>query len=94
MNTNLRDFCSGWEAIVSGGAVYRAIDKSNGPRRNILANIGILQIEPQNRKLVAHRNIVPYFNPCDEKYYIDNCLNWIIKKVRALSIFSRPSILT
>ncbi|KAF7515242.1 hypothetical protein PCG10_003550 [Penicillium crustosum] len=73
---------SGWEAIVSGGAVYRAIDKSNGPRRNILANIGILQIEPQNRKLVAHRNIVPYFNPCDEKYYIDNCLNWIIKKGR------------
>ncbi|KAJ5491999.1 hypothetical protein LT330_009208 [Penicillium expansum] len=75
---------SGWEAIVSGGAVYRAIDKSNGPRRIILANIGILQVEEQNRKLVAHRNIVPYFNPCDEKYYIDNCLNWIIKKGRVV----------
>ncbi|KAJ5956679.1 hypothetical protein N7501_010958 [Penicillium viridicatum] len=75
---------SGWESIVSGGAVYRAIDKSNGPRRRILANIGILQIEPQNRKLVAHRNIIPYFNPCDEKYYIDNCLNWIIKKGRVV----------
>ncbi|KAJ5199425.1 hypothetical protein N7491_000016 [Penicillium cf. griseofulvum] len=73
---------SGWETIVSGGAVYRAIDKSNGPRRKILANIGILQVEEKDRKLVAHRNIVPYFNPCDEKYYIGDCLNWIIKKGR------------
>ncbi|KAJ6100061.1 hypothetical protein N7467_001596 [Penicillium canescens] len=75
---------SGWEAIVSGGAVYRAINKSNGPSRKLLANIGILQIEEYSRKFAGHRYTAPFLNPCNNREYATNCLNWIIKKGRVV----------
>ncbi|KAJ5645635.1 hypothetical protein N7507_011646 [Penicillium longicatenatum] len=73
------------ETLVSRGAVYRAIDKSNGPSRHIMANIGILQIEEVINKLAAHRDAKERKrHPVNKRLYIPNCVNWVIKKGKAV----------
>lgn len=71
------------ETLVSRGAVYRALDKMNGPRRKIMANIGILQHEHKNHRFAGHRDAGEFVtrSPVDNKLYVYDCVNWIIKKV-------------
>ncbi|KAJ5242241.1 uncharacterized protein N7469_000568 [Penicillium citrinum] len=71
------------ETLVSRGAVYRAIDKTNGPSRKIMANIGILQHEEQNSSFAGHRDahIHARLSKVNKRRYINDCVNWIIKKV-------------
>ncbi|KAI3189013.1 hypothetical protein CBS147311_10009 [Penicillium roqueforti] len=74
---------SDWEAetLVSRGAVYRAIDKSNGPSRQIMANIGILQNEEYDNKYPGHRDTPGGTrHPKDKKLYVHRCVNWVIKR--------------
>jgi hypothetical protein len=67
---------------VSRGTVYRAIDKSKGPLRQTIANIGILQTEPYDpKKFAAHREAPPDRNGLNKKKYIYSTVQWIIKKV-------------
>ncbi|KAF3384715.1 hypothetical protein F1880_001924 [Penicillium rolfsii] len=71
------------ETLVSRGAVYRAIDKTKGPSRKIMANIGILQHEEQNSNFAGHRDTHNHVkpSPVNGKRYVNDCVNWIIKKV-------------
>jgi hypothetical protein len=69
------------DTVVSRGTVYRAIDKSNGPARQIIANFGLLQLEEYNSKCAPHRDAMLRFNNHDRRRYVDDCVNWIIKKV-------------
>lgn len=71
------------ETLVSRGAVYRAIDKSNGPSRQIMANIGILQNEEYDNKYPGHRDTPGGTrHPKDKKLYVHRCVNWVIKRVK------------
>ncbi|KAJ5088399.1 hypothetical protein N7456_012015 [Penicillium angulare] len=45
------------ETLVSRGAVYRAADKTEGPSRHIIANIGVLQHESKNSSWPGHRDV-------------------------------------
>ncbi|GFF25052.1 hypothetical protein IFM61606_09330 [Aspergillus udagawae] len=70
-----------FETTVSRGTVYRAIDKSKGPLRQTIANIGILQTEPYNpKKFAAHREAPPDRNGLNKKKYVYGTVQWIIKK--------------
>lgn len=71
------------ETLVSRGAVYRAIDKTKGPSRKIMANIGILQHEEQNSSFAGHRDAHTHAKPSkvNKRRYINDCVNWIIRKV-------------
>ncbi|RAH42839.1 Hsp70 family protein [Aspergillus brunneoviolaceus CBS 621.78] len=66
--------------LVSRGCVYRAIDKSNGPHRQIIANIGYTQSEEYDPKCAAHRAVRPEFQILVRQRYVYNCINWIFKK--------------
>lgn len=66
---------------VSHGAVFRAMNKSDGPKRIVQSNFGFLQIEERNLRLAAHRVATPTDGDIDGKMYIKNVLDWVIKKV-------------
>ncbi|PGH26778.1 hypothetical protein AJ80_01543 [Polytolypa hystricis UAMH7299] len=70
--------------VVSRGTVYRALDKTNGPNRQIMASYGFLQIEDYDERMPAHRRYNPEYRNLDGKAYIDDCINWLIKKDRGL----------
>ncbi|KAL5341915.1 hypothetical protein BJX70DRAFT_395283 [Aspergillus crustosus] len=61
---------------VSHGAVFRALNKSDGPKRIVQSNFGFLQIEEYNKRLRAHQEAVATFNETDEKSYVYNVLDW------------------
>ncbi|KAJ5709840.1 hypothetical protein N7493_009432 [Penicillium malachiteum] len=72
---------SGFETTVSRGTVHRALDKSNGPSRHTIANIGILQSEPYDpKKFLSHREAPPDRNSLNKKRYVYDTVQWIIKK--------------
>ncbi|KAL2808863.1 hypothetical protein BJX63DRAFT_424297 [Aspergillus granulosus] len=54
---------------VSHGAVFRALNKSDGPKRVAQSNFGFLQLELYNERLSAHREVGRTFNHTDGKYY-------------------------
>lgn len=66
------------------GAVYRAINKSQGPLRRTTANIGILQTEVYNRVgFQGHRDAEPNRPSVDGQQYVEYTAQWIIRKVSA-----------
>ncbi|KAL4928281.1 Hsp70 family protein [Aspergillus undulatus] len=69
---------------VSHGAVFRALNKADGPKRIVQSNFGFLQIEEYNPKLPAHRLVTPTDNSTDGKKYVHNVLDWVIKKNQVL----------
>ncbi|KAJ5748239.1 uncharacterized protein N7511_009935 [Penicillium nucicola] len=72
---------SAFETTVSRGTVYRAVDKSKGPLRQAIANIGILQSEPFDpEQYPSHRQVHPGRNHHNKKRYIFATAQWIIKK--------------
>ena len=68
---------------VSHGAVFRAFNKSDGPKRIVQSNFGFLQLELYNKRQPAHRGVSPIFNTIDGKRYV-RVLDWVIKKVSEL----------
>lgn len=66
---------------VSHGAVFRAMNKADGPKRIVQSNFGFLQIEERDLRLPAHRMATPTDGDFDGKMYIENVLDWVIKKV-------------
>ncbi|KAL2832670.1 hypothetical protein BJY01DRAFT_100189 [Aspergillus pseudoustus] len=65
---------------VSHGAVFRALNKSHGPKRIVQSNFGFLQIEQYNRRLLAHQKAGPRYNETDGRDYVHRVLDWVIKK--------------
>ncbi|KAL4864781.1 hypothetical protein BDV12DRAFT_7624 [Aspergillus spectabilis] len=67
---------------VSRGAVLRALNKENGPRRKLRLNLGVRVTEPWNPKFTGHNY---YFkHPLNRKRYVENCLDWVIRKDREI----------
>lgn len=67
--------------IVSHGAVFRALNKENGPERRIMASFGLLQDEIFNKKEKGHTLL----NQCtqgklDAQRYAAHVIHWLIKK--------------
>ncbi|KAL3432223.1 hypothetical protein BDV09DRAFT_134023 [Aspergillus tetrazonus] len=64
---------------VSHGAVFRAFNKSDGPKRIVQSNFGFLQLELYSTRQPAHRGVSAIFNTIDGKKYV-RVLDWVIKK--------------
>ncbi|KAJ6083496.1 hypothetical protein N7467_007631 [Penicillium canescens] len=45
-----------------------------------MANIGLLQIEQYDSKYPGHTDGKPKKHSKDKKMYVQNCVNWVIKK--------------
>ncbi|KAJ5101578.1 hypothetical protein NUU61_003800 [Penicillium alfredii] len=70
-----------FETLVARGAVYRSINKSQGPSRRTAANIGILQTEVYNPvDFQGHRDAEPSRPSVDGQEYVEDTAQWIIKK--------------
>lgn len=69
------------ETLVARGAVFRAINKSEGPSRRTTANVAILQTELYNPKQFrGHRDAPPERPYVDGRQYVEYTAQWIIKK--------------
>lgn len=77
---------------VASGAVLRALNKENGPKRHVLSSYGLLRTEPYEPEVWdrypevrdAHRSSRPTYNPHEGLRYIKDTLHWVVKKVREL----------
>ncbi|KAJ5161064.1 hypothetical protein N7492_006456 [Penicillium capsulatum] len=70
-----------FETLVARGAVYRAINKKDGPKRKTMANIGILQTEQYNPvAFQGHRDAEPSRPSVDGQAYVEDTAQWIIRK--------------
>lgn len=67
---------------VAHGAVFRAMNKEEGPERRLLSSYGFLLIEEYHPGLRGHQAASPRPNHLDGKKYVHDCLRWLIKKVR------------
>lgn len=68
--------------VVSHGAVFRALNKKDGPERKIKASLGVLQHEIYDPNLKAH--LLSSDNRrdgMDGKPYVLNVIEWLIRKV-------------
>jgi hypothetical protein len=66
---------------VSHGAVFRTLNKEDGPSRKLQSNFGFLQIEEYDSKLPAHRSATPTHHPLNNRKYVFDVIDWVIKKV-------------
>ena len=62
------------------GAVLRALRKEDGPARVLQASYGFIRTERYNTE-VEHVGQVPVTDKIDGNQYIDNTIDWVIKKV-------------
>lgn len=67
--------------IVSHGAVFRALNKENGPERKIMASFGLLQDERYNDQIEGHTLHYITQGTLDAEGYATNVIEWLIKKV-------------
>lgn len=65
---------------VARGAVLRALRKEDGPARVLQASYGFIRTERYNTQ-VEHAAQVPITDNIDGNQYIDNTIEWVIKKV-------------
>lgn len=70
------------------GAVLRALRKEDGPARVLQASYGFIRTEVYNTE-VEHLGQVPITDKIDGKQYIDNAIEWVIKKVRIRTLPER-----
>lgn len=69
--------------VVSHGAVFRALNKENGPERTIQASFGLLQDERYNKNYdghIQHRYITQGTMDPAEGWAVD-VIEWLIKLV-------------
>ncbi|KAL4819764.1 hypothetical protein BDW67DRAFT_181481 [Aspergillus spinulosporus] len=69
---------------VSRGGVLRALNKEDGPRRKLRLNLGVCLTEPWNPKYAGHRNAPWFRHPLNNKKYVKDCMDWVIRKDRVL----------
>lgn len=68
-------------AAVSAGAVMRALDKANGPKRLIQSSYGFLRREPHSPSTIkGHSYAHPYRDPHNDDWYVD-VINYFLLKV-------------
>ena len=65
---------------VARGAVLRALRKEEGPARVLQASYGFIRTE-QYETQAEHVGQDPMTDKVDGKKYIDNTIDWVIKKV-------------
>ncbi|KAK7906417.1 hypothetical protein PG985_016423 [Apiospora marii] len=63
---------------VASGAVLRAFNKEQGPKRLARSSYGILRTEPFG-ECEEHEGLRPYYNPYDGQPYIKDTVDWILK---------------
>ncbi|KAI1350063.1 hypothetical protein F5Y01DRAFT_165372 [Xylaria sp. FL0043] len=64
-------------AAVASGAVLRALNKNDGPKRSIRSSYGIRRDEPYDPKF--HRSAKPYRDPVDGLMYV-RTIDWVIQQ--------------
>ncbi|OKL63609.1 hypothetical protein UA08_00508 [Talaromyces atroroseus] len=79
---------------VSHGAVFRALNKEYGPRRQLQSNFGFLQIVEYNRKLRAHRAGFRTRNGINGKEYMYDVIDWVIKKKQKRALSNKAPFVT
>jgi hypothetical protein len=68
--------------IVSHGAVFRALNKENGPERTIMASFGLLQDERYNDKFEGHAlHYITQGTMDPAEGWATNVIEWLIKTV-------------
>ena len=67
---------------VAHGAVFRAMNKDGGPERQLLSSYGFLIKEEYDPDERGHQGAFVRLSDLDGRQYVDNCLRWLIKKVR------------
>ncbi|KUL88774.1 hypothetical protein ZTR_03546 [Talaromyces verruculosus] len=66
--------------VVSHGAVFRALNKENGPERKIMASFGLLQDERYNDKLEGHTlQYITQGTMDPAEGWATNVIEWLIK---------------
>ncbi|CAH0056992.1 unnamed protein product [Clonostachys solani] len=63
---------------VASGAVLRALNKSQGPKREARSSYGILRAEPFGEH-EEHKDLSPYYDRHDGQPYIRNTIDWVLK---------------
>jgi hypothetical protein len=67
---------------VAHGAVFRAMNKADGPERRLLSSYGFLLTEEYDPAERGHQAAEVSTNDLDGKKYVRDCVRWLIKKVR------------
>jgi hypothetical protein len=68
--------------MVSQGAVLRAVNKADGPQRQIHSNVGVLRNEEYNGGILEHGVYdALVHNEANGKTYVGDSICWLIKKV-------------
>ncbi|KAJ5741976.1 hypothetical protein N7533_011385 [Penicillium manginii] len=71
--------------MVSKGAILRAVNKKNGPRRQMYSSYGFLQSEEYNPEDMSHKYYDSVIhNDANGISYVRNCISWLIKKKQRL----------
>ena len=65
---------------VASGAVLRAINKEQGPRRIARSSYGILRTEPHGQ-YPEHRGVRKWRDPHDGQAYVRRTIDWVLKLV-------------
>lgn len=70
---------------MSSGAVLRALNKRDGPKRISRSSYGFLCTEEHEPdEFPAHRGIRPFSEPLDGRKYVKYTIFWLINKVSVL----------
>ncbi|KAI3339160.1 hypothetical protein F4824DRAFT_456252 [Ustulina deusta] len=69
-------------AAVASGAVLRALNKDNGPRRLLRSSYGIRRDEPHDRRLHG-KSAKPYRDPIDGLMYM-RTIDWVLQRTTVL----------
>lgn len=79
---------------VSAGAVLRALNKANGPKRLIQSSYGFLRREPHEPKVyTGHKHARSYQDPENEDWYVE-VINYFLLKVSSILIQVSDRVLT
>ncbi len=77
---------------MASGALLRAFNKENGPKRQARSSYGILRTEPfRDWEEHKHRKIKPTYDAHDGMPYITNTIDWVLKLVRLFGRRSRST---
>lgn len=66
---------------VASGAVLRALNKENGPRRFARSSYGLLRSEPYGDYPEQQKGVRPYYDPDDGLPYVWQTIKWVVKRV-------------
>ncbi|KAL4786834.1 hypothetical protein BJX76DRAFT_320352 [Aspergillus varians] len=69
---------------VSRGGVLRALNKADGPRRKLRLSLGVCVSEPYDRRFNGHKAGPRVENPLNQRGYVKECMDWVIRKDQVL----------